>query len=264
MTEFIKSLQKEQKRLENIRKQVDARLADAPEGSLRVSTHKNNVQYYHYGSRERKGGIYIPKSQGELIKRLAQKSYDEKIKKFVEKRLPQITRILQNYERDDMEKIYIREGKERQKWIHPVELTWEQRVDAWEKEEYVHKEFQEGTAIILTEKGERVRSKSEKILADYFYKNGIPYKYEKPLYLNKIGFVHPDFTLLSRKTGEEIYWEHNGKMDDPKYVENAVRKIHAYEFNNIYPGERLILTFETGMSVLDIRMVKKFAEKYLL
>ena len=35
-------------------------------------------------------------------------------------------------------------------------------------EKYKSKEFQENTPVILTEKGERVRSKSEKILADYF------------------------------------------------------------------------------------------------
>ena len=40
----------------------------------------------------------------------------------------------------------------------------------WYEEEYQGKEFKEGTPLILTEKGERVRSKSEKILADYFYR----------------------------------------------------------------------------------------------
>lgn len=27
--------------------------------------------------------------------------------------------------------------------------------------------------------------------------------------------VYPDFTFLSRRTGEEIYWEHEGMMDKP-------------------------------------------------
>ena len=76
--------------------------------------------------------------------------------------------------------------------------------------------------------------------------------------------VYPDFTFLSRKTEQEIYWEHDGKMDDPVYTRNAVRKIQAYEENGIYPGERLILTFETEKTVLDIRMVKRLVERYLL
>ena len=53
-------------------------------------------------------------------------------------------------------------------------------------------------------------------------------------------------------------------MDDPVYARNAVRKIQAYEENDIYPGERLILTFETERNVLDTRMVGKLAERYLL
>ncbi|MGE9882258.1 hypothetical protein [Blautia obeum] len=73
-----------------------------------------------------------------------------------------------------------------------------------------------------------MRSKSEKIMADYFFRNGIEYKYEHPLYLNGFGIVYPDFTFLSRKTGEEIYWEHDGRMDDLVYARNAVKKIEAY------------------------------------
>ena len=52
-------------------------------------------------------------------------------------------------------------------------------------------------------------------------------------------------------------------MDDPIYAQNAVRKIHAYEENNIFPGERLILTFETEQVVLDTRIIEKLVHKYL-
>ena len=84
------------------------------------------------------------------------------------------------------------------------------------------------------------------------------------MYLKGFGIVHPDFTFLSRKTKKEMYWEHDGRMDEPGYARNAIRKIQAYEKNDIYPGESLILTFETERSVLDIRMVKRLAERYLL
>ena len=118
--------------------------------------------------------------------------------------------------------------------------------------------------MILTEKGERVRSKSEKILADYFYRNKIAYKYESPLHLKGYGIVYPDFTFLSRKTKQEIYWEHDGRMDDPGYAQNAVRKILAYEENGIYPGESLILTFETEKNVLNTRIIERLVHRYLL
>ena len=94
--------------------------------------------------------------------------------------------------------------------------------------------------MILTEKGERVRSKSEKILADYFYRNKIAYKYECALHLKGYGMVYPDFTFLSRKT------------------------ILAYEENGIYPGESLILTFETEKNVLNTRIIERLVHRYLL
>ena len=116
----------------------------------------------------------------------------------------------------------------------------------------------------MTERGERVRSKSEKILADYFYRRGIPYKYEKPLYLKHFGTVYPDFTFLSKRTRKEIYWEHDGRMDDPVYAQSAVRKIQAYEENDIYPGEQLILTFEMEKQVLNTQEIERLVRRYLL
>ena len=192
-----------------------------------------------------------------------QKAYDEKIVKAAEKSLCRIRMLIKEYETDQIEQVYLKLHPERKKLIEPVEKTWDQRLEAWLSEEYQGKAFQEGTVMIRTEKGERVRSKSEKILADYFYRNGIPYKYERPLYLKGLGVVHPDFTILSRRSGQEIFWEHNGRMDDPVYAQNAVRKIQAYMENDIYPGESLILTFETEKTVLDDRMVKGIVERFL-
>lgn len=140
---------------------------------------------------------------------------------------------------------------QRQLLVTPVEPIWEKELARWYDSEYHGKEFYEGTAEIVTEKGERVRSKSEKILADYFYRNNILYQYEKPLYLKGYGTVYPDFTFLSKKTRKEIYWEHEGMMDKPEYAKSAVKKIELYQRNGIHLGERLILTFETELTVLN-------------
>ena len=82
--------------------------------------------------------------------------------------------------------------------------------------------------------------------------------------LKGYGVVYPDFTFLSKKTGKEIYWEHDGMMDDTIYVQNAIKKIEAYEKNDIFPGERLILTFETSQSVLRNDIIVTMVEKYIL
>lgn len=257
-------LLKEEERLEKFLNETTERLHDAPSGNLRLSGCGKTYQYYLTMLGDKKRGTYIPKAETRLIRRLAQKSYDEKISKLAAKRLAQIRKITKDYEDDEIEKIYLKEHAARKALIVPVEPSWDQKLENWISEDYRRKEFQDGTPVIMTEKGERVRSKSEKIMADYFYRSGIPYHYEKPLYLTGFGIVHPDFTFLSRETGQEIYWEHDGRMDDPAYAHNAVKKIQAYEENDIYPGERLILTFETAKNVLDMRHVKKLAEKYLI
>ena len=264
MTELKEILLQEQERLENILRRTEEGLRNPPQGTLRISFSGKWVQYYHCMPDGKRNGTYIPKIQGKLIHELAQKSYDEKIMRLVQKRLSQLKKITKDYENDELERIFRKETKERQKLIQPVEPVWEQQLKAWESVDYNKKEFREEMPVILTERGERVRSKSEKILADYFYRNGISYKYECPLYLNGFGTVYPDFTFLSKRTRQEIYWEHDGRMDDPAYARNAVRKIQAYEKNDIYPGERLILTFETEKDLLDTRLLKKLVFKYLL
>ena len=153
---------------------------------------------------------------------------------------------------------------QRQLLVTPVEPIWEKELVRWYDSEYHGKEFYEGTAEIVTEKGERVRSKSEKILADYFYRNNILYQYEKPLYLKGYGTIYPDFTFLSKKTRKEIYWEHEGMMDKPEYAKSAVKKIESYQRNGIHLGERLILTFETELTVLNSQIVEELVEKYLV
>ncbi len=256
-------LLKEQQRLEYIIETAKIRLKEAPEGTLRLSKSHDCIQYYH-GTGGSKRGTYIEAGNKELPRKLAQKSYDEKVIRLAEKRVSQIKSLIKDYEDDEIERIYLGEHIERQKLIRPVEPTWEQMLNEWRQKEYMGKEFQEGTPVILTERGERVRSKSEKIMADYFFRNKIEYKYECPLYLKGMGVIYPDFTFLTKKNRKEVYWEHHGKMDDPVYAQNAIRKIQAYENNYIFPGDRLILTYETEQSILSTRKIEQMVKKYLI
>lgn len=253
----------EEKRLEKIIRETSARLKDAPNGTLRLSKSHKQLQYYQC-TKEKKSGFYINKSNIDMARQLAQKTYDEKVLKLAQKRLLQIHKITKDYKENEIEEIFLKERVERQKLIEPVELTWKQKVKEWKAKEYKGKGFRDDAPMILTERGERVRSKTEKIMADYFFRNGIEYKYECPLYLNGHGTIYPDFTFLSPKTGEEIYWEHNGMVDDPTYSRNMVKKIHAYENNGIFSGERLILTFETEQTVLNTSKIEQLTKRYLM
>lgn len=115
---------------------------------------------------------------------------------------------------------------------------------------------------ITTDKGEPVRSKSEKIIADKMNKKGVPYVYEQPLLFNGYCYIVPDFKVLNRKTRKEIYWEHLGMMDDADYVEKAIKKIELYEKNGIFQGDKLIVTYETKEHPLNVKHVDKMIGQY--
>ena len=70
---------------------------------------------------------------------------------------------------------------ERKKLITPIVPDEDTFVRQWEQDEYQPGYFSDEAPFIRSNRGERVRSKSEKIIADKYYKLGIPYKYEKPL-----------------------------------------------------------------------------------
>ncbi len=260
MEEIKKLLLAEESRLETIIQSVKKRLKTAPEGTLHLSSNKSGRQYYHYTGKEK----YIPKGNVEFIKALAQKDYDKKILFKAKRMLSQIKLFLREVEEENINQVYFDEHPDRQKFITPIEPTWEQRVEEWKSKPYNGLGFKDDAPIILTEKGERVRSKSEKIIADYLYRNGVEYKYECPIYLKGIGWVYPDFTILSKKTGKEIYLEHFGMMDDPIYARKAVNKLLSYEENGIYVGESLIITYETEQTILSTQQLERLIKKYVL
>lgn len=61
---------------------------------------------------------------------------------------------MRNYSDDEIEKIYTSMHTQRQLLVTPVDPIWEKELAKWYDSEYHGKEFYEGTAEIVTEKGE--------------------------------------------------------------------------------------------------------------
>ena len=74
--------------------------------------------------------------------------------------------------------------------------------------------------------------------------------------------MYPDFTIKHPKTGKIYYWEHFGRMDDPKYAQNAISKLESYIKNGIIPDIDLISTYETKEHPLDYEMIEKIVKEY--
>lgn len=111
--------------------------------------------------------------------------------------------------------------------------------------------------------GEKLRSKSEVIIANALFMNHIPYRYECELILGEIS-LYPDFTILHPITHELYYWEHFGLMHNPDYRNNTSQKLKLYIENRIYPSERLITTFESDSLPLDSERIQSLIEQYFL
>jgi hypothetical protein len=85
-----------------------------------------------------------------------------------------------------------------------------------------------------------VRSKSEVIIANMLFDNGIYFKYEEPLYAPDGSMYLPDFTVTFR--GETYYWEHVGMLNDAKYKDHWDTKLQWY---NKHFKDRLLVTYES-------------------
>ena len=119
----------------------------------------------------------------------------------------------------------------------------------------------------FTIKGERVRSKSELIIADELYRYNVPYHYEMPLELQNRGrtiMLRPDFTVIGRTSGSRYVYEHLGMMVEPSYVASSIRKLDLYERNGYMLGKNLILTHETKLSPLSVGVVDSYIENFFL
>lgn len=263
MEQVKEQLEKRQQYLLRLRNDKENVLANAPKGFLRISSNGDRVQYFIKQDSKESNGTYIRGENSHIARALAQRDYDKKVLRAIEQELKAIQKYLSHVPEIKPEQIYENLHKERQKLVLPIQQSEKEYVEGWESVEYQGKGFHENTPEFFTAKGERVRSKSEVIIADLLNREGIPYRYEYPIMLKGIGKVHPDFTVLHVKERKELYWEHLGMMDNADYAEKAVQKISTYAQNGILPGEGLILTYETQRCPINQKQILLLIQHYL-
>ncbi|MBQ8821689.1 MAG: hypothetical protein IJZ82_03520 [Lachnospiraceae bacterium] len=253
---------KEKAQLERNVQQVKMRLQNAPEGQLRISKKRKGVEYYYKNSDiSNQNGRYVRKEERDLVKGIAQRDYDINVLKHAEERIKAIESFLKKYKATSQEEVSKKTNDYRKSLLDNYVMSDEEYIKQWQEVTYQGKAFAEDAPEIITERGERVRSKSEKIIADKMYMLGIPYRYEYPLALIGNVKVYPDFTILRMPEREEVYLEHFGLMDNSDYVDNMIFKMKTYEKNGIYLGVNFFMTYETGREPLNTRMLDAFLKK---
>ena len=264
MDTYKEQLIMERDRLIVYLKERQAALKTAPAGHLRISHCKNYCQYFECDDKneERK---YISVKQESYIRSLAQKEYDEKICRILDKRIRKLTSFLDGGRYEEIYNLYAGLPDGKKKFIVPVELTPDEYAQHWMNEEYRAKPFLESdVSNYYNSLGNRMRSKSEIIIADTLTTMNIPYRYECALLLEDGRVIYPDFTILRKSDRKIVYLEHLGMMDDTQYSINAVDRISLYEKNGFYLGEDLFLTFETSRKQIDRRVLQEMFKHWFL
>ncbi len=241
-------------RLENSLKQ-------APEGRIQTKEVKGIKRFY----RIRADGTaeYLGKNKVNEIKALIQKKLDLELLKVTQREKKVLEEALKSIGVETREQVWAR---------FPEVLKGYVKVDESVNVGYI-KSWQELWGIIdkddehkfKTARGDYVRSKSEYIIADILFRNGIPYHYEMPLVLEHGLFVYkPDFSVLNTRTLKQYYWEHFGMIDKKAYFNSMKEKLDVYAEYGIFPGKNLIMTFESAEKPLSVEHVERQLKEYLL
>ena len=199
-----------------------------------------------------------------MIRKYLQKSYDEKILKFVTVESESLRKLLFKTENviTAVQSIYSDSPTEVKELIIPIDVSDEDYAQKWLNIPYEGKVIPDNLPFFETRRKERVRSKSELNIANALADKGIPYKYECPLHLSNGATIYPDFTVLDVKRRKVLYWEHRGMMDDKEYAKNSVQRLKTMMSEGIFVGKKLIITEETSTSPLGTNEINDIIKKF--
>ena len=269
--------------LEDLIKRKTTAVGHAPVGTIHANP-RNGITYFDYicsyptaadlsatrsdQQLRRRLNPHDVRDQG-LLQALAQKDYDEKILKAALQELSILKKLQHFYLKGIPEDIYDRLTPARQKLVLPIRPTDAQYAEAW-----LRKHLPEGRSLpddkgFKTNRGERVRSKSEMMIANMLLPLNPNYIYERALLLTdhltgKPRYVYPDFCVLNVRTRKEYLYEHFGKMGDPDYVYRNLNKLIDYANAGYIVGKNLVLTMESLECPLTPEVVETVIREYFL
>lgn len=252
------------KMLDALTAKAEASLKKAPKGILNVMHSHGRSQYFLKESPSERPGKYLSKKEMGLAAALVQRDYDREFLAAaadVKKRLLELQEF--GAERNisffyaELAAVCEHASPARQALIKPYVQPLDDFIKEWESFEYKGLSFSEDAPEIYSERGERVRSKSEKMIADKLYLMKIPYRYECPLDIGRNALVYPDFTILDVRERREVIYEHFGMMQDSKYAYDTLNKIADYQRTGYYVGDDFLFTMESTNSPLNMRLFEK-------
>jgi hypothetical protein len=238
---------------------IEKKLELLPEGRIAIKHQFNKYYYYHAGIPQRER--YLSAADTALISDLVQKDYLKRVLKQIKCELSAIEKMQKLYPETIAEDVFDSLSDARKQYARPINVCDDAYAEKWMAVPYKRKPFKKDAPEFYTIKGERVRSKSEVIIADRLRAQGIPYRYECPL---KVGnrIIHPDFTILRMSDRKILYHEHCGKMNDSQYTDDLIIRAKDYNRTGIILGDKLFFTFESETTPLDMTMLDNIISQH--
>ena len=249
---------------------------DNPDGYLALKIIQGKTRFF---IRRNDGEcIYLGSSKNKEVSHYAQKRYLRELNKAAKKEKTQLEKCIAilNSRKDcisDINEVFQALPEPLKTFIKPLSLSDDDYAQRWQegnlvvKKKRIHAE--DDYHKYKTMRGDYVGSKSEAIIADRLFANNIPYHYEvaftpeavddksKPIFddygrligFEAIGFtpfdrdtLHPDFYVLNKRTRKAYYWEHLGRLNDPKYcMDNLNRFVRIIDAGYTI-GEEILIT----------------------
>jgi len=239
-------------------------LRKAPAGRIKIRD-VNDHRYYAHEFTDAKTGkrreVRI-KYDDDLVPKLLQKEVSSETIARCNSNIQVVTKAIEAYQPLDHTAVCLSLRPK----IKDIALATAPRIlTQWETEDYIKREDKEGRNVHPTLKGDLVASKSESIIADTLFHFHIPYHYDERIdvlspYNN---YYYPDFTILL-PNGRKIYWEHFGKLDEPKYFDHNLEKLIRYHNKGIDFGNNLIITVDTIKRNIDVNAVRGCIENFIM
>ena len=255
----------EQNRIKAELNSIESKLTKFPKGKLictKIS--KESTEHYKWYQSDGHTKSYIPKSNASLAQQLAAKKYLTTLKGELLQESRAIDFYLKHHNSSPSESSkLLTEHPEYSRLLSPFFTPLSKELLAWSQEPYQTNPEHPEHLIHHGAANHLLRSKSEAIIDLLLYTNKIPFRYECALSLGGI-ILYPDFTIIHPVTGKVYYWEHFGLMDKPSYRKKNYERLQLYSAHGIFPGDNLIITFETKDNPLSISLINQIIERYFL
>ena len=241
-------------------------LKDLPAGELLCTDQEDGYRRYMQRipakGNHKKEHRYGVKKKPEVLNGLVRKEYVNGALKVIDCDINTLKKAIERYKPIDEETImcsFIEKYPELKSGIYGRESF----IEEWKSKASRIDNFHPESLKHIAADGTKSRSKNELYIASRLDHYVIEYIWDCPTGIPGLYSV-PDYTIIRKRDGKIIYWEHFGMMDLPSYNAGHWKKLKEYEKAGIVPWDNLIVTYDTVEGGLRGDLVEAMIKCWLL